>query len=31
MHMSRIRKKLEQAGLDNSLLMTVHGKGYCFK
>ncbi|GGD60787.1 response regulator transcription factor [Lacimicrobium alkaliphilum] len=31
MHMSRVRKKLHQAGWDGSRLQTVHGKGYCLR
>ncbi|GAA81558.1 MULTISPECIES: response regulator transcription factor [Pseudoalteromonas] len=31
MHMSRIRKKLNNAGWDGSRLHTVHGQGYCIK
>nr|WP_159063649.1 response regulator transcription factor [Thaumasiovibrio occultus] len=31
MHMSRVRKKLVQAGLDSERLKTVHGVGYCLK
>ncbi|KPZ60055.1 putative transcriptional regulatory protein YedW [Pseudoalteromonas sp. P1-13-1a] len=31
MHMSRIRKKLNNAGWDGTRLQTVHGKGYCIK
>ncbi|EGM76011.1 response regulator with CheY-like receiver domain and winged-helix DNA-binding domain protein [Rheinheimera sp. A13L] len=30
MHMSRVRKKLEEAGMQPDRLVTVHGKGYCF-
>lgn len=30
MHMSRVRKKLEQAGMAPDKLATVHGKGYRF-
>lgn len=30
MHLSRIRKKLEEAGLAADRVQTVHGKGYCF-
>ena len=30
MHISRVRKKLEQAGMPADRLATVHGKGYCF-
>lgn len=31
MHVSRIRRKLSQEGIDVSSLETVHGEGYCFK
>ncbi len=30
MHLSRVRKKLEHAGLPADRLQTVHGRGYCF-
>lgn len=30
MHLSRVRKKLEEAGLAPDRVQTVHGKGYCF-
>jgi two-component system response regulator PfeR len=30
MHVSRIRRKLEEAGALADCLQTVHGKGYCF-
>ncbi|MDN3518505.1 response regulator transcription factor [Aquisalimonas lutea] len=30
MHVSRIRRKLEEAGALPDCLQTVHGKGYCF-
>jgi two-component system response regulator PfeR len=30
MHLSRVRKKLEEAGMPSDRLSTVHGKGYCF-
>lgn len=30
MHLSRIRKKLEEVGMGNEHLVTVHGKGYRF-
>lgn len=30
MHLSRVRKKLEDAGLAADRLQTVHGRGYCF-
>ncbi|ARU54633.1 response regulator receiver-modulated signal transduction transcriptional regulator [Oleiphilus messinensis] len=30
MHMSRVRKKLEQAGMPKDRLKTIHGTGYCF-
>lgn len=29
MHLSRVRRKLDQAGWQGSRLQTVHGKGYC--
>ena len=31
MHLSRIRKKLNDANWDGGRLQTVHGKGYCLK
>ena len=31
MHMSRVRRKLNEAGWAGSRLQTVHGKGYCLK
>ncbi|MEM7503473.1 MAG: response regulator transcription factor [Pseudomonadota bacterium] len=31
MHMSRVRRKLNEAGWAGSRLRTVHGKGYCLK
>lgn len=31
MHLSRVRRKLSEAGLDHSRIETVHGEGYCFK
>jgi len=30
MHVSRVRKKLVEAGMSPDRLATVHGKGYCF-
>ena len=30
MHISRVRKKLVEAGMPTERLVTVHGKGYCF-
>ncbi|AGH46810.1 response regulator transcription factor [Paraglaciecola psychrophila] len=30
MHISRVRKKLVEAGMPIERLVTVHGKGYCF-
>ncbi|MEM7364035.1 MAG: response regulator transcription factor [Pseudomonadota bacterium] len=31
MHLSRVRRKLNEAGWDGARLQTVHGKGYCFR
>lgn len=31
MHLSRVRKKLLEAGMSAEKLTTVHGKGYCYK
>lgn len=31
MHLSRVRRKLNEAGWQGDRLQTVHGKGYCFK
>lgn len=31
MHISRIRKKLIAAGMPSEYLITVHGKGYCYR
>lgn len=31
MHLSRIRRKLNKAGIDSSHIETVHGEGYCYK
>ena len=31
MHLSRVRRKLNEAGWQGERLQTVHGKGYCFK
>ena len=30
MHISRVRKKLVEAGMPIERLITVHGEGYCF-
>ncbi|MGR4066903.1 response regulator transcription factor [Billgrantia sp. C5P2] len=30
MHLSRVRRKLAEAGMTADCLQTVHGKGYCF-
>ena len=30
MHLSRVRRKLVNAGMAADRLQTVHGKGYCF-
>jgi two-component system response regulator PfeR len=31
MHLSRVRRKLNEANWLGDRLQTVHGKGYCFK
>ena len=31
MHLSRVRRKLVEAGVAGDRLQTVHGKGYCFQ
>lgn len=31
MHLSRVRRKLAEAGMAGDHLQTVHGKGYCFR
>jgi len=31
MHLSRVRRKLNEANWLGERLQTVHGKGYCFK
>ncbi|MCT7654695.1 helix-turn-helix domain-containing protein [Oceanimonas sp. NS1] len=31
MHLSRVRRKLDEAGMGGACLQTVHGTGYLFK